>query len=433
MKTQVFCIAALLAAGTATAQFNTSGIASYDVPSGTLSLVPTTNVGCGQNTMGAGWSTTSLDFTAPFVLEFDARLTTLCGSGADGFAVAFGQNINSGSINGHAGFLGYYNNGAANADFNQSLGIEFDVFQNGSTVNDPSSNVNHVMVARDGNHNSVVVPARPILPSGATIEDGVYRHYRIEWSCADSTLQIAVNDSVRFDTTVSINSIFSAPSSVTWGFTGGRGNSGSEHLIKNIGLSAGERCVRPCFTNPRFDLVSMGLGYAADFYVSPNSSSSVIVTLYEWNFGDGSPVVVSPNNPYSHTFPGPGNYYVSVRIIGYNTVTRECCYADLGRKVRIDEGHGGRPAGMDAAEPDAFGGLVVSPNPSHGQLKVTLNEGTIGSIALYNASGSLVAKIKADGTQTAAIDVSKLPGGIYFIEVVAPGGHTRRARVSVVH
>ncbi len=189
------------------------------------------------------WATTPVDFNNAFTLTFQMSDDIVLGSGADGICVAFGQNLTATSVNGTAGYLGYYNadTSAPNAQFLQSFAVEFDIFNDYPIVNDPSGLPDHTMISRDGNPYHTTPGGAPvqIRPSGAGIKDGLYHNYTIHW-CPDSTrLQVYYEDTLRLTSVFDYRTVFSGTAIVNWGITSGIGSSCSDQLIRNIVLTPG--------------------------------------------------------------------------------------------------------------------------------------------------------------------------------------------------
>lgn len=59
--------------------------------------------------------------------------------------------------------------------------------------------------------------------------------------------------------------------------------------------------------------------------------------------------------------------------------------------------------------------VAVYPNPTEGVINITAPS-AIGEIALYNISGSLVAKFNSNGESTLSIDISEISAGTYFLK-----------------
>ena len=64
--------------------------------------------------------------------------------------------------------------------------------------------------------------------------------------------------------------------------------------------------------------------------------------------------------------------------------------------------------------------MSIFPNPTSGMLNVTSNE-EIDSIEIFNSVGTTVVSNNVAGNSS-AIDMSKLPNGMYFVRVSTANG-----------
>ena len=242
---------------------------------------------------GAIWCTTPVNFNNPFTLTFRTNVDIVRGIGADGICVVFGQNLTPTSINGYAGYIGYYNPDTAtpNPQFLQSFAVEFDIFNNYPIVNDPSGMNDHTMISRDGNPYNVTPGSAPvpIRPSGNTIKDATYHNYKIVWCPASITMTVYFEDSLRITSHFDYRTIFTSTTpTVNWGITAGIGSSCSDQLIQDIVMTATSDT-----TYTHTDTSGCGIAgiSAPSGYVS-----------YHWNNGDTTSVI---------PIPGSGTYWVS--------------------------------------------------------------------------------------------------------------------------
>ena len=255
MKTFFLTLLSVLFLGIAQGQsFSTPVGVTASTGPGTWNMTPA--AACtGAYLAGAIWCTTPVDFSNAFTLTFQTSVDIVRGVGADGICVVFGQHLTPTSINGNAGYIGYYNadTSVPNPDFQQSFAVEFDIFNDYPIVNDPSGLPDHTMIARDGNpyHVPTGGSAVQIRPSGASIEDGTYHNYKIHWCPDSTTLTVYFEDSARIISHFDYRTVFSGTTSVNWGISAGIGSSCSDQFIKNINLVI-ETCasvVSPCLTN----------------------------------------------------------------------------------------------------------------------------------------------------------------------------------------
>jgi len=68
------------------------------------------------------------------------------------------------------------------------------------------------------------------------------------------------------------------------------------------------------------------------------------------------------------------------------------------------------------------GGLIIYPNPSISEISITGVDGIIDEVRIYNELGQIVIhEMKPHNT----IDVSRLPQGLYIVEVIWDGHRVR--------
>lgn len=227
------------------------GIATIVSP-GVYNLTPAAM--CGGGHKGAVWCTTTIDFSVSFVLTYQASFDQAVPPGADGIAVVFGQNITPTSINFTDAYLGYYNviGGPPDPDFNNSFGVEFDIFDNSyNPYFDDIPGTDHTAICLNA------VPTTPIMgpvatsPSTTNIKDGAFHDYKITWCPLTHTLQVFYNDTLRMSSVYNYATVFTTPTAVHWGFSGGTGAACSNQIIKNISLVTGTICAPPppCLVN----------------------------------------------------------------------------------------------------------------------------------------------------------------------------------------
>ena len=216
------------------------GIAT-SVGGGVYNITPASVCGSPYH-CGAIWCTTTVDFTNSFTLTFQASFDHAVGPGADGIDVAFGQNITPTSINGADAYLGYYNpeGGPINPDFNASFGVEFDIFDNSYIPYfDDIPGVDHTAICTNGIPTTPVSGPVAISPFVTSIKDGLYHNIKITWCPLTETLNVYYDDSLRLSSVYNYAAVFSTPSTVHWGITGGTGLYCSNQLVENINLSTG--------------------------------------------------------------------------------------------------------------------------------------------------------------------------------------------------
>ncbi len=432
-KNLLLLLSCLVCSFTLHAQFNLTGYATSG--GGVINLVPIApDANCGQMRAGAAWSTTSINFNQSFTLDFEAEFinTGSIGNGADGIVVVFGSGINTapgGSLGNGGGDMGYY---SSNPDFNQSIGIEFDIFDNLGGKGDvaPNGALNHTMVAEDANPGLVLAAPVPIDPTTSNIENVGYRSYRIEWDCDARELRVYYEPSINPTPRIVVPSFnpaasFATPSNVRWGFTGGRATQCSDHNIRNINLEVGSVCgVSDECMYPEISIKHLG-GCNYEFTAYANANPGIALGVYLWDFGDG----VTDNTSgavATHNYTAPGFYVVTLKIVGYDIERGQCCEKTVNVKLYVDCKEGDQKKtgpmslnGMNSGRNE----MLIAPNPTEtGVFRMQLNSKEIQQVRVYTTTGHKVYEQEFKGSNVQVIDMSKLAGGLYTVEVTDSEG-----------
>lgn len=167
---------------------------------------------------GAFWSNTQIDLTEDFNLQFEVNLGTTDADGADGIVFVL-QRLGSNILGASGGGMGY-------SSFGQSLGIEFDTFQN-LEFNDPPYDHLSIEINGDVNHygpNNISWPVQ-MSSANANTEDGANHIVSIDWKAGTQTLNVFFDCEFRLQATYDlVNQVFGGQPLVFWGFTGATGN-----------------------------------------------------------------------------------------------------------------------------------------------------------------------------------------------------------------
>lgn len=448
-KSLLMLAAAFCAATSSNAQFTTVGAATYNPTSGVIDLVPGACTGFHVN--GAAWdNNTTIDFTRSFVIDYEASFTTYGGpqsSGADGYVVVFGENISTiagsnsvaGTAGGHMGY--YYDN--SSGDFTNSIGIEFDIFDNGAGMNDIASN--HIMIAENALPTNVIAGPVDIVPGGGTVEDGNYYRYRIEWICEDRVLNVYWNnfDEPRISTVFTPAAVFSNPAAVNWGFTAARQASCSHHLIRRVVVQQYSGC-GGCM-KAGLNIGMYGChdgGYLVGFGTSWQNSN-MMATMIVLDYGDGNVLTMHP--PFFsplHTYGSWGTHIVTYTIVGYNPETGECCTERITAEIYIpncDEGGEGGEPGEGGARPGATGleneqmdnRLKVYPNPTNDEIDVTMQGNTFSNLTVTDITGKVVFRRTYNATAHAKIKLEGIANGTYIVLVKDVNGVLSTQKIMV--
>lgn len=210
--------------GYASAQtFNYQGSAA-SIGSGCHAITPDLN-----NQRGAMWEQSTIDFTKDFEIKFSA-LFGAADIGADGIALVF-QNSSATALGGNGAALGFGTN-LGNVAIPQSLAIEFDTYNNGSSWGDGGSGSDHIALVANG---AQATPLRPIVDahvSGQNIEDNEYHHIVASWNATNQTLRVYFDGMLRTSITQNfVSTVFGSNPHVYWGITGATGSNTNSQVV----------------------------------------------------------------------------------------------------------------------------------------------------------------------------------------------------------
>ena len=446
MKKIILLVAVFMATFQSYAQFDTIGAVNSYTSGPDVGYIMN-NTGCsGANVACAIWNTTPLNFYHSFDIVFYANFTVVGFlPGADGICAVFGPHINpTSSLNGGGGLLGYYDDPSTtihNSDFTQSIGIECDIFGNGSQYTDPTTPyVDHIMIAQNAlitaGLGGTPVQADPAI---SNIKDGIFRKFEIKWDCKKDSISVYCQDTFRasyhFIPVLQFGGMGNAEN-VYWGITSATGYYCSRDSIKNIKVTIPDSCyIPPCFdTNchPIIMVMPMPSPPPCTFKFTVGNictAPGVIITLYDWNFGDGTPDVFTPADSVIHTFPPGGPYTVTLKkIIAYNTLTGECC--EIGPYTIVPP-----PCHMhkDAAPetPVPVKGMVIFPNPTKGELNIQTTDFDISKVRIYDMVGKKLQEVEFNQSSSEKVNIQTLVNGNYIIQVTDKQGVNHSAKFVV--
>jgi hypothetical protein len=163
------------------------------------------------------WNASQINLTNPFSLQFIINLGSN-DAGADG-VVFIMQRLGTAAIGATGGGMGF-------ASFGESLGIEFDTFQNPEFGDLPED---HIAIEIDGNvdhGNASTRLASPVAmsPYSNNTEDGNDHVAEIRWDPSTKLLSVFFDCVLRTSATVDlVTQVFSGQTNVYWGFSGATG------------------------------------------------------------------------------------------------------------------------------------------------------------------------------------------------------------------
>ncbi|HRQ50134.1 MAG TPA: PKD domain-containing protein, partial [Agriterribacter sp.] len=166
------------------------------------------------------------------------------------------------------------------------------------------------------NNNTANNIAGPVtaLENNDNIEDCKWHVMRIAWNPVATMLTVYMDGKERLRTTIAlVQDVFNDDPMVFWGFSGATG-SATNHQRFCTSL------------NPSFSLAGDQITcYPEPVLFRDSSTSFGDIVKWFWDFGDGTTDTVQ--NPPIHSYPEPGNYTVSLNIVG-----NDGCISDTFRQ-----------------------------------------------------------------------------------------------------
>ena len=166
---------------------------------------------------GSAWSKKALELSEPFDLKMNLVFGSKDAWGADGIVFVLSSSPQTGWRGEGLGFGGLRN----------SLGIEFDTYQNGRQ-NDPEAD--HMALVTNGRVGHALDFGTVVeLPN---LEDGRPHALRVVWSPKKGQLQVHLDNKLRatYPATV-LHRVFGPQASVHWGLTAGTGRKSNAHDV----------------------------------------------------------------------------------------------------------------------------------------------------------------------------------------------------------
>lgn len=248
-----------------------------------------------QNQSGSVWNINKIDLSEPFDFHFNVFLGCRDSDGADGIAFVL-QPISTS--------IGSTGQGLGIQGVSPSLVVAIDTYTN-SDFGDPAYDHLAIHLNGDLNHNSANNIAGPVkaLADNDNIEDCNWHIIRISWDPTASVITVYMDGKERVQTTINlVQQVFNGDPKVFWGFSGATGNATNHQ--------------RFCTSlNPSFSIADNQITcYPAPIQFQDSSASFGEIVKWYWDFGDGTTDTVQ--NPAPHHYPAPGNYSVSLSIVG---------------------------------------------------------------------------------------------------------------------
>ncbi|MEZ4930822.1 MAG: S8 family serine peptidase [Saprospiraceae bacterium] len=201
------------------------------------------------------------------------------------------------------------------------------------------------------------------------------------------------------------------------GTTDGLGNNGVYYFFYDWEITFSEPCGR---TPVAVSVGPVGSLPVAEFAASTDSvdihdneviffaNTSTNATEWFWNFGDGN--TSNEENP-SHQYAAPGEYTVSL-----TAMSQDSCTSGATAKILVTDDF------ISAVRPiPAFENILVYPNPAQDNISIFLDLPYFQSVSLRLSDNTgriwKQAKHAAGSDAVLEMDLTGLPGGIYFLLV----------------
>lgn len=289
-----------------------SDVGSATGSGGTYNLTPSAT--CGWQ-VGAIWCNGTaaalpqfIDFTHGFTLSWYGKITPGPYNAADGYCAVFGTHITTSSIGNSNAYLGYYDIQGGpyiGAFHTNSIGVEFDFFNNYYdpylSDQDLTPYTDHTQISFDGDPGSgtPVAGPVPVFPSGATLKDGAFHYYVINWDCSAHIFSVYVDGVLRLSTNFDPVARFgsaAAATAVQWGFTAGTGAYCADQVLTQITLNNTYCCCpqMPCTCVQQTGGYYTGSGTWVDYQFNFTSCSPTATIYYECVNASGAPVCPGP-------------------------------------------------------------------------------------------------------------------------------------------
>jgi hypothetical protein len=275
---------------------------------------------------GAFWSNSQIDLFTDFNLQFEINLGGSDTVGADGVVFVM-QRLGSAVLGASGGGMGY-------SSFGQSVGIEFDTFEN-LEYNDPEYDHLAIEVNGDVDHASPSTLAGPIKMSATALntEDGLNHTVGIEWEAATQTLSVYFDCEFRLQATYDlVNLVFGGESLVFWGFTGATGNLVNQQMVcvspsamqvaevdicpgSNTMLSAGESVDDVYSWTPAI--------FLSDPAIENPIASPDTTMVYEVSYLDLCNVLTTKQIKVNVMESGAGCFFLPVELISFQVISSQ--------------------------------------------------------------------------------------------------------------
>lgn len=237
------------------------------------------------------------------------------------------------------------------------------------------------------------------------------------WSFGDGATSVAMNPAHNYATTTATQ--YSVCLTMMYKDTL-NGESCCNRVCKQVPVCASPP-VPPCLVTADFNFSTSPVNTAK---FTDNSSGNGIICGYEWNFGDGSPVVVTTAPAVTHSYPSAGPFNVCLKVTN-------CLYDVSGNFVGTCTDIICKPVNFLAktgtmvtksaqvkAEDTKGEQVKAYPNPVSKTLSISVNGIRNAAVVVTTTDGALIGKATRVNDQLYTFETSNLAPGVYLVEVL---------------
>jgi len=233
----------------------------------------------------AVWSNSMLDISSDFSICFEMFFGCEDAVGADGMVFVLHNNpAGLNTIGDLGGGMGY-------GWLDQSIGVEFDTFDN-STWGDPDLAEDHVSISANGiiasqtKAGPVAFGTDPVNGADGNVEDCFSYSMCITWDATSHTMEISQNGTTLITHSEDfVNTVFGGVSVLYWGFTSSTGENANEQWVCPEGKIVPWECaINSCcstFTVNTTPLTDLCIGQTVEIGTVDSS-----YTKYDWTTGE---------------------------------------------------------------------------------------------------------------------------------------------------
>ena len=256
----------------------------------------------------------------------------------------------------------------------------------------------------DENTNIALIPNTNIPVSIDNVNEGNNSQYYINNGNGTSTPQNIDDTFIQYDgITTPLTAVMHVEVGETYHIKLAVADAGDGILDSGVFLS-----VESLGGNPQ-------LATTADFSAETTATDGLTVsfenqakygTAWHWDFGDGT--TFEGRYPEPHTYAAAGVYTVSLTTSNY------CCSTTESFEIGV----GGMNVGFEETLDDSY--FTVYPNPTDGQIQITLPSSDETTVSLYDVAGKMLHQEKAFGQLNMNLDA--FGKGVYWINTSSKEG-----------